>query len=176
MLTSVVIPSFNEGDKLRLTVESLLLNTTGPVEIIVVDNGSTDHSSDFLLGDHDPRVTLVHSEERLGVVGARHAGTTTRRASCSRWNRPVAGCSSRGTSSGMRCVASWLRVSSGATCSSHRITAAARAFRPTSPASPVPRGCSSAAAATVPGPRSDARTCTRPLHRRPPPWASRSRS
>lgn len=74
MLTSVVIPSFNEGDKLRLTVESLLLNTTGPVEIIVVDNGSTDHSSDFLLGDHDPRVTLVHSEERLGVVGARHAG------------------------------------------------------------------------------------------------------
>lgn len=79
MLTSVVIPSFNEGEKLRLTVESLLLHTTGPVEIIVVDNGSTDHSSDFLLGDHDPRVTLVRSDERLGVVGARHAGAARAR-------------------------------------------------------------------------------------------------
>lgn len=74
MHVSIVIPSFNEGEKLRQTVESLLNNTPGAFEVIVVDNGSTDGSSAFVQNQPDPRVKLICSPDRLGVVGARHAG------------------------------------------------------------------------------------------------------
>lgn len=77
---SFILPSYNEGDKLRLTVESLCANTLEPFEIVVVDNGSTDASSDFLqgTGPHDP-VRLWRSPHPLGVVGARHAGAQVAR-------------------------------------------------------------------------------------------------
>ena len=74
MLVSLILPSLNEGERLQQTVVSLLRHTDVPFEIIVVDNGSTDGSSQFLRGDFDKRVGLLHSEQRLGVVGARHAG------------------------------------------------------------------------------------------------------
>ena len=72
---SLILPSFNEGEKLRQTVESLLANTRQSFEILVVDNGSTDGSSDFLrdLSPNDA-VRLLRTQTRLGVVGARHAG------------------------------------------------------------------------------------------------------
>lgn len=46
MLTSVIIPSYNEADMLRSCLESIRLFTPEPVEIIVVDNGSADHTMD----------------------------------------------------------------------------------------------------------------------------------
>ena len=44
MTVSVVIPAYNAGRYLRAAVESLLLEGTPNVEMIVVDDGSTDNS------------------------------------------------------------------------------------------------------------------------------------
>lgn len=79
-LVSLILPSFNEGSKLRETVDSLRASTLQPFEILVVDNGSTDGSSDFLSDmSSDGPVRLLRTQTRLGVVGARHAGANEAR-------------------------------------------------------------------------------------------------
>ena len=70
---SVVIISHNEGEHLRRTAESLSPTLPPGGEIIVVDDGSTDHSTDFLADGYD-RVTLLRPAERLGVARARNFG------------------------------------------------------------------------------------------------------
>ena len=47
---SVVIPSYNEGERLLQTVESILATATHPTEVIVVDDASTDESATGLRG------------------------------------------------------------------------------------------------------------------------------
>jgi GT2 family glycosyltransferase len=70
---SVVIPSLNEGDLLRRTVDALRASLPPDGEIIVVDDGSTDGSADFLSAPPE-RVTLVRPPRRLGSAGARNFG------------------------------------------------------------------------------------------------------
>lgn len=71
---SLVIPTLNEGENLSMTIESVLETITGAYEIIVVDNGSTDGSTDFIEQMEDSRIRLLRTGERLGVAGARNYG------------------------------------------------------------------------------------------------------
>lgn len=74
---SIIVPALNEGENLRKTVQSLQQTTTGHYEIIVVDNGSTDGSTDFLEhAKHSTRIRLIKTGDPLGVAGARNLGST----------------------------------------------------------------------------------------------------
>jgi len=70
---SIVITSLNEGELLRRTVDNHLARLPGDGEIVVVDDGSTDGSADFLNNACDG-VTLLRPTERLGVARARNFG------------------------------------------------------------------------------------------------------
>ena len=72
---SFVIPSHNEGENLFKTVQSLQKTTSCSYEVIIIDNGSNDGSSDFVSQkDVDPRIHLVKIDDRLGVAHSRNLG------------------------------------------------------------------------------------------------------
>lgn len=79
---SVVLPAANEGPFLQRTFDQFRATLPAPSEIIVVDNGSTDGSADFLAaacadGDEDGHSIagrLVRTPGPLGVSGARNRG------------------------------------------------------------------------------------------------------
>jgi GT2 family glycosyltransferase len=71
---SVVVPTLNDGAYLGSTIAHLRATVPAGTEIIVVDDGATDGSGDFLRNDPD-RVRLLESTGvRLGVAGARNRG------------------------------------------------------------------------------------------------------
>jgi len=73
LLVSVVIPCFNQGSFVREALESVFEQTWKSVEVIVVDDGSTDDTAAILGCIKDPRLRVV-SQENQGVAGARNRG------------------------------------------------------------------------------------------------------
>src|SRR5215510_13231096 len=72
---SVVIPTLNEGEHLQRTVDSLLASSTPRTEVIVVDDGSSDGSTDFLVrGYRDVRLLRHQNRQSLGAIKARNHG------------------------------------------------------------------------------------------------------
>lgn len=73
-LFSVIIPLYNKAPYVRKTVESVLGQTLGDYELIIIDNGSSDGSSEIVAGFTDPRIRIVRLEENVGVSNARNKG------------------------------------------------------------------------------------------------------
>jgi glycosyltransferase involved in cell wall biosynthesis len=74
-LVSTIIPVYNRPALLREAVVSVLAQTYRPVEIIVVDDGSTDetgHEAEALAEAH-PEVHTIH-QENGGPGAAREMG------------------------------------------------------------------------------------------------------
>ena len=70
---SVVIPAFNAARTIRSAVRSTLSQTVPVLEVIVVDDGSTDATAEVVSGIDDSRVQLV-SQANGGPSAARNAG------------------------------------------------------------------------------------------------------
>lgn len=70
---SVIIPAYNVVDFVREAVDSALAQTFRDIEVIVVDDGSTDGSADALRDLDDPRLRVVR-EGHAGSAAARNAG------------------------------------------------------------------------------------------------------
>ena len=69
---SVIIPTFNRRHTLKRAINSVLNQTLKPVEIIVVDDGSTDGTDEWLQLYH-PSIKLI-SQSNSGVSSARNIG------------------------------------------------------------------------------------------------------
>jgi glycosyltransferase involved in cell wall biosynthesis len=80
-LITTIIPVFNRAQMLRESVESVLAQTYRPIEIIIVDDGSTDDTAaaaDELSRAHPDVVRVIH-QANAGVGPAREAGRLTAR-------------------------------------------------------------------------------------------------
>ena len=73
-LASVVIPAWNRVATIGRAVGSVLRQTEPNVQVIVVDNGSTDRTVAAVEVLGDPRVLLVRSESNLGPSAGRNLG------------------------------------------------------------------------------------------------------
>lgn len=72
-LISVIVPIYNAAPYLAECVESLLSVTYESLEIILVDDGSTDGSGELCDAISDTRVRVIHKKNG-GVSSARNAG------------------------------------------------------------------------------------------------------
>ena len=71
---SVVIPCFNDGRFLTEALKSVLSQTLQPIEIFVINDGSTDPKTIKLLHNINmPEVAVIHQGNR-GLGGARNSG------------------------------------------------------------------------------------------------------
>jgi len=70
---SVVIPTYNSARFLASAIESVLGQSERPDEIIVVDDGSTDGTSD-VLGRYGARIAVVTHPRNRGLPSARNSG------------------------------------------------------------------------------------------------------
>ena len=69
---SVVIPTYNRRQTIGRSIDSVLNQTLFPSEIIVVDDGSTDGTSDYIQSNF-PSIKLL-SQPNKGVSAARNMG------------------------------------------------------------------------------------------------------
>jgi len=72
MLVSVIIPTFNRADFVMQAIDSVLVQTYPHREIIVVDDGSTDHTAQALSA-YGGKISCVATRHR-GPSAARNAG------------------------------------------------------------------------------------------------------
>jgi glycosyltransferase involved in cell wall biosynthesis len=73
-LLSVVIPTRNRAHLVCDAIESALSQRPGGVEVIVVDDGSTDETAKLLRRRYGSRIHLLSLPERRGAGAARNAG------------------------------------------------------------------------------------------------------
>jgi GT2 family glycosyltransferase len=72
---SIIVPAHNEGNLLRETIEAVLKNTRVPVEVIVVDDESTDSCCDISNLNHPLlKDVIVVRQERSGSSQSRNRG------------------------------------------------------------------------------------------------------
>jgi FkbM family methyltransferase len=71
-LTSIIIPVHNQLAYTRRCLESIRRHTDEPYELIVVDNGSTDGTADYLRAQ--PDVTLIENRTNAGFPAACNQG------------------------------------------------------------------------------------------------------
>lgn len=71
---SVIIPTFNRAHILKRAIDSVLAQTFADLELIVVDDGSTDGTTELISTFFDPRLRYLRQPKNLGVSAARNRG------------------------------------------------------------------------------------------------------
>lgn len=71
---SIIMPLYNTDQYVGEAVESLLSQSYGDFELIIVDDCSTDGSMDVLKQFNDSRISILHNETNQGIVFSRNKG------------------------------------------------------------------------------------------------------
>ena len=68
-LVSICIPTYNRANYITKAIDSALGQTYRNIEVIVVDNASTDNTEEIVSRYNDPRLKYVRNPENLGQFG-----------------------------------------------------------------------------------------------------------
>ena len=71
---SVVIPAYNRAETISLAVGSVLRQTIGDIEVIVVDDASSDGTVAAIEAVGDARLRVIRHERNVGGAAARNTG------------------------------------------------------------------------------------------------------
>ena len=96
---SVVLPVRNGVPYLRKAVQSVLAQTFADLELVVLENWSSDGTAEILAGFDDPRLRVVPAERPLSIIenwaraaeqtrgSGRHSSGTTTSSIQASWRR-----------------------------------------------------------------------------------------
>ena len=74
-LVSIIVPAYNVAQYIRQSLSSILLQTYRELEIIIVNDGSTDNTGEILTEyeKKDPRIIVI-TQQNKGLAAARNTG------------------------------------------------------------------------------------------------------
>jgi glycosyltransferase involved in cell wall biosynthesis len=71
---SVILPTFNRANVLPRAMHSVLQQTFQDLELIIVDDGSSDNTREVVENIKDPRVKYLKHDKNAGLPAARNTG------------------------------------------------------------------------------------------------------
>lgn len=71
---SVILPTYNRAHLLERAIKSVLVQTYQDLELIIVDDASTDNTTDVVKKLNDPRIQYIRHETNKGGSAARNTG------------------------------------------------------------------------------------------------------
>ena len=71
-LISVLMPAYNAEKYIGEAISSVLNQTFGDFELIVINDGSTDKTEEIILSFSDTRICYVKNEKNIGVIATRN--------------------------------------------------------------------------------------------------------
>ena len=82
-LVSVLMTAYNRDSFIASSIESVLAQTLDDLELVIVDDGSSDHTLEIARSYErlDPRVRVVVNERNLGDYGNRNRAAELARGS-----------------------------------------------------------------------------------------------
>lgn len=84
-LVSIIIPTFNRQALLAQAIRCCLDQTYQGLEVVVVDDGSSDGTEAYVRGLHDPRVVYIKQPSQAGMMAALNAGFSHARGEYLAW-------------------------------------------------------------------------------------------
>jgi glycosyltransferase involved in cell wall biosynthesis len=78
-LVTVIVPAYNAEPYIGQSIESLLAQTYEPLEIVVVEDASTDRTAEVIASYDDPRIRCFRNERNLGQFDTLNVGLSKAR-------------------------------------------------------------------------------------------------
>ncbi|MDR0911655.1 MAG: glycosyltransferase [Methanobrevibacter sp.] len=73
-LVSVIMPTYNRAKIIQNAISSVLNQTYKNIELIIINDGSTDETSEILKKIKDERVLILNNDSNLGISKSRNIG------------------------------------------------------------------------------------------------------
>ncbi len=73
-MVSVIIPSYNRAKTIKQSIMSVLKQSYTDIEVIVVDDCSTDNTAEIVKMISDKRIKYIHHSKKQGACAARNTG------------------------------------------------------------------------------------------------------
>jgi len=71
---SVIMSVYNGEKYLREAIESILNQTFRDFEFIIINDGSTDKTSEILSSYNDPRIVIINNKRNIGLTKSLNKG------------------------------------------------------------------------------------------------------
>lgn len=73
-MISVIIPTFNRAKTIQRAVNSVLKQTYKDIEVIIIDDGSTDNTEDIIKEINNSKIKYIKLDKNYGACYARNVG------------------------------------------------------------------------------------------------------
>ena len=73
-MVSVIMPAYNAEKYIAAAIDSILSQTFGDFEFIIINDCSTDRTEEIVLSYEDPRIVYLKNDENLGVAKTLNKG------------------------------------------------------------------------------------------------------